>query len=142
MDTLHPTHRPVDLDPTTARTLRDAAIYLRRHGWTQGQLFTALNVPTPAACAIGAVRIVVCGAADGIYIDDQAAQVGAALRAFASYLDDAYYAWGHNDAGELACPDDVVGDWNDDDDRTADQVITALDDAADFWDRRHPGGAR
>jgi hypothetical protein len=96
--------------------------------------------PTPAACAIGAIRMAVCGTPATTYLDGQAIQVSRALRSLAGHLDIIYgHYWGADEAGQTADPDRVVADWNDEPDRTAVQVITALNDAADTWDRTHGG---
>ena len=46
----------------TARTLRDAALYLTRHGWVQGAQYDQTAVCfTPAACLVGAIGMVCYG---------------------------------------------------------------------------------
>jgi hypothetical protein len=92
---------------------------------------------TPAACAYGAIKMAACGGPMAYYTDDQAGDVNRALRVLAGYLDTVFYAWGVNQFGEAAEPLDVVTEWNDDTDRTAIDVITALNDAADDWDNTH-----
>jgi len=143
---MNPTHTmpsaPDVGDPTPADILRCAALYLIRHGWHQGDMFTNPLQPTPAACAIGAIRMAVCGTPTSLYTGDQARQVGRAITLLAGHLHDT----GRIPDGDHhcpLCPDDqeIIGDWNDEDDRTAAEVITALTDAADDWDHTH-GGAR
>src|SRR2546423_3321258 len=47
---------------TPAVTLRDAALYLDRHGWIQGAYYDATAVVfTPAACMVGAIGMVCYG---------------------------------------------------------------------------------
>ena len=83
-----------------------------------------------------------CGEPYNSYDSNSATQVQAAVRTLAGYLDAVHCCWADNAFGEPESADDVVGDWNDDADRTADEVIDILRDAADDWDSRHPGGAR
>jgi hypothetical protein len=49
--------------------------------------------------------------------------------------------YNHNCPSDDYALDHVVTDWNDEPERTADQVIAGLRAAADDWDRTH-GGAR
>ena len=61
-----------------------------------------------------------------------------AMRVFAAFLD-LEYTGNAYDTSAI----DVIGDWNDHDGRTLDEVIETLTDAADDWARAHPaGGAR
>jgi hypothetical protein len=136
---MNPTHTTPtdDVDVTPADLLRGAATYLARHGWTQAEMFDDPTNPTPAACAYGAIKMATCGGPLADYTDEQAADANRALRILAGYLDTVFYVWGVNCYGELAEPFDVVTDWNDDADRTALDVIAALNAAADEWDRLH-----
>src|SRR5688572_3940603 len=105
MHTIQP--QPVEADPSPAQTLRDAAVYLARCGWTQGEMFDNPERPTPAACVFGAIRMAVCGGPLETYTDGQAAQVGFAVRVFARHLDTVYWA-GLDSLHEDTFPDDVV----------------------------------
>jgi hypothetical protein len=78
-----------------------------------------------------------CGAALADYTAEQAADANRALHVLAGHLDTVFYLWGINSYGELAEPFDVVTEWNDDADRTAGDVITALNNAADEWEHTH-----
>ncbi len=153
------THNPTTLDPHTADTdpamtpaalLRGAALYLTRHGWTQHQLYDMVadtDGPFPPACASGAITTAAHGRclASGICTlddhDDDPNTVAAllAMRVFADWLDGGYTA----SEGFPASSIDVIGDWNDYDGRTLDEVVECLTDAADDYDRTHAaGGAR
>ena len=146
------THRPPTLDHDTGITpadlLRGAALYLTRHGWTQGQFFDLLadtDGPFPPACSSGAIITAACGRclSDSVFADDQDdPDITAALRAmraFADYLNGGYIPLDEYPVSAI----DIIGDWNDHDGRTLTEVIEALTDAADDWDRtHHTGGAR
>lgn len=131
------THKPpTDVQVTPADLLRMAALYIQRHGWTQGVFFTSAFVdpaPFPPACAAGAI----CTATVGQPTAPADLRPGTrpvayqALAFFADYLND----FGH----PTTRPDAVnsIGDWNDETGRTMTEVITALHDAADEWDRLH-----
>src|SRR5262245_30238746 len=66
---MQPTQNPKTFSPATkvdaddvALTLRDAASYLRRHGWIQGTYYdTSTDAGTPAACTVGAIGMVCYG---------------------------------------------------------------------------------
>jgi hypothetical protein len=141
---MHPTHHP-PIHRTDASApaliLRDAAWYLTRHGWTQGLMYTDPARPTPAACAVGAIKMAVCGDPLADLTGDHADDYEAALEAFAGHLDRVFYVWGVTDLGDPAAPADVIADWNDHRDRTADQVIAALRAAADACDETHGGAS-
>ena len=149
------THQSPTLDDepgmTPADLLRGAAVYLKRHGWTKGQFFEQLadtDGPFVPACASGAIMTVAHGQCvpNGIIrydetTDPNAAAAARAMRVFANWLDSDYIS----DSVEVLPVSylDVIGDWNDDKGRTLDEVVQALTDAADDWDRAHPtGGAR
>jgi hypothetical protein len=147
------THNPPTLDDdptmTPAALLRGAALYLQRHGWTQGQFFELLadtDGPLPPACTSGAINICVIGrpalAADVSDTDpDESAAAITAMRVFAAYLDPDYTFHDLTCLGPSAI--DVIGDWNDDKGRTLDDVVQALNEAANDWETAHPtGGAR
>jgi hypothetical protein len=140
---MHPTHtRTADVDLTPAVILRCASKYLQRHGWHQGDMFANAGRPKPAACALGAIRMAVCGGPDTNYTQDEADLMNAAVRAFAGLL----IAWAEPDPDEVRTddPSDVVADWNDDAGRHPSHVIAALVDAANRWDQLHTpdGGDR
>ena len=68
---MHPTQNPVStaVTPTVADTLRRAALYLIRHGWTQDNTYTDEMTPVilrttatfPAADVLGALVLAVTG---------------------------------------------------------------------------------
>jgi hypothetical protein len=146
------THQPPTLDhqPGTspADLLRGAALYLTRHGWTQGQFFDLLadtDGPFMPACASGAIITAASGRClpNGLLTDDDqhpdALAAMRAMRVFADWIDGGYVPVDGFPASSI----DVIGDWNDHDGRTLTEVIEALTDAADDWDRtHHTGGAR
>jgi hypothetical protein len=136
---MHPTHTPpADVDLTPADILRCAAKYLLLHGWHQGDMYAHASQPTPPACALGAIRMAVCGGPDTSYTHDEADLMNTAVCAFAGLLID----WIEPDPDEYRIDDpyDVVADWNDERERRADQVTAALHDAANRWEQRHPNG--
>jgi len=146
---MHPTHTRPDIDAdelTPADILRCAALYLSQRGWHQGDMFADATQPFPAACPQGAIRMAACGSPTTAYTIDTARRVDQAVAVLAgwlawTYLDDyrpELTAIHHGDQITLS---EVVGDWNDDQDRTATDVIAALSGAADDWDRIH-GGVR
>ncbi len=145
---MNPTHTPpVDVESTPADILRGAARYLRLHGWTQGSLYadappvTAAPVIGPAACAQGAIGM----AAFGRRIQDADENCAEwrdyqrASNALADHLELAGATRWNHDGDPIS-----VGDWNDAAGRTAEEVIAALNAAAEEWERQHtpPGGER
>jgi hypothetical protein len=135
---MHPTQKPAaELDVSPAEVLRGAALYLARHGWHQGGFYDVTSDEVfPPACAAGAIRVAVCGEPVSDLVDQgdrrpQAQDVIMAQRVLAAYLDHEFLPW---EASSL----DIVGDWNDEDGRTTEQVIAALNAAADEWDLFHP----
>jgi hypothetical protein len=134
--------------------LRGAAIYLGAHGWTQHQFFdllAATDGPFPPACTSGAIMTAAHGycpasgiAANGMATidagDDPASDAAIrALRVFAAWLDLEYSPNGCYDTSAI----DIIGDWNDYDGRSLDEVIETLMDAANDWETtHHTGGAR
>lgn len=141
---MNPTQNSTEVtEVTPAITLRHAALYLQRYGWTQGDYYRdhwdEHGTPGlfPAACALGAIAAAVYGEAIASPEDEMLPEF--------DYVDDARHA-----LGQYICPDvydydpsiESVGDWNDDPSRTADEVISTLNDAADYWDCLHPGRAR
>jgi hypothetical protein len=136
---------PDSADPalTPPLLLRCAALYLTAYGRTTGEFFDLLaDQPFPPACAGGAINIAAHGrpilcSHDGA--DDAVTDAAiTAMRVFAASLDPDYAA---GDTSVSAI--DIIGGFNDDPHTTTPDVIRALTDAADDWDRTHPttGGA-
>lgn len=127
-----------------AVTLRAAAEYLVRHGWFQGDMFADPEQPTPPACALGAIRMVVFGTpaitAESL-TDERIEAYDQAARQLADHL--ALFRHVGIDPVELETEDAtaIVGDWNDAPDRNVAHVLAALHGAADDWDRTHPAHA-
>jgi hypothetical protein len=132
---------PGDLYGTPADTLRCAAIYLSSYGWIQGDRFGRPDGHLfPPASADGAIRAVVYGYPNkdaelegklGWYVD-RATAVLADWLGLNDPLDaDTLLVW-------LDRATDAVADWNDDLERRPDDVVRALQDAADDYDRSHP----
>lgn len=139
------THNPPTTAPVTpADLLRMAALYLRRHGWHQGTYYApTTNSPTPPACAAGAIGIACAGhrvehfsQLDG----DTLANYLTAIRALVDHLDDIAPIFHIDEDGYLLDEHTSPYSWNDDPARTAEQVTTALQAAADQWDRLHTQG--
>ncbi|MEV0396917.1 DUF6197 family protein [Polymorphospora rubra] len=137
------THQPPTTgDITPADLLRNAAVYLERHGWQQGFLLgLGFDTPYPPACALGAIRMAATGNADDVITttipaDDYTACL-LAQAILANHLEPDY---DHTNDIEADLNFEVISDWNDDTERTANDVTTALRDAADTWDRQHPAG--
>jgi hypothetical protein len=120
-----------------AHLLRSTADYLQVHGWHQGDLYD-LSVADahPPACVLGGIyhaavdirergcKGVCCPSPD----------VPATFRALASYLVDT----GRVERNQYPLPgneDGVIGNWNDELDRTVTDILTALREAADRWER-------
>jgi hypothetical protein len=123
---MQPTHTPIA--PTSATstipaTLRDAASYLRRHGWIQGAYYDCDVAPTPAACTVGAIAMVCYGSpvqAPALMFEHPGfAQFDAAV----SYLD-----------GTLRdeCDQESVYTWNDDRARTVGDILHMLSEVAEL----------
>lgn len=111
-------------EESPARTLRDAARYLERHGWIQGEYYDATSgVFTPAACMVGAVGMVCYGgpvdAPAQMFDAPGFVEFEAALQYLDGYLIDEYGL--------------VSYEFNDTKGRTAVQVTDALRDAAADW---------
>ncbi|NES13273.1 MULTISPECIES: hypothetical protein [Micromonospora] len=141
------THNPPTTAPVTpADLLRMAALYLRRHGWHQGTYYNNLfptDFPTPPACAVGAIGMACAGhRADHFYTLDIDTQITfrQTVGVFTTYLDDHEPICAIDDDGFLIDEHTSPYSWNDDPARTAEQVITALESAADEWDRLHMQG--
>lgn len=139
-----------DLTGTPADTLRVAANYLADYGWCQGDLYADLTISCPPADIPGAIRAVVYGYPnDAPVLDGRLGwHVDIALGTLADHLD--HLNTGHPDDGlallgwlDYACH--AVTAWNDEPDRTLDQVLAAMHAAADRYDHtptRRGGGAR
>jgi hypothetical protein len=136
---------PPSADPalTPGLLLRCAATYLHTHGRTTGEFFDLLaDQPFPPACAAGAINIAAHGRP--ILCSDDGAEDAVtdaaitAMRFFAAHLD-CDYATGDLSVSAI----DIIGGFNDHPDTTDTDVVQALNEAADDWDRLHPaGGAR
>jgi hypothetical protein len=125
------THNPpTDVQVTPADLLRFAALYLRRHGWTQGDYYTVVfDALTPRCCVSGAIGIATYRTVvDVPFITDrpERSEYYAAMRALVDYLD-------------LEAISDVFR-WNDTTGRTLTEVVDALNAAADRWDALHTQG--
>ncbi|WP_432049536.1 DUF6197 family protein [Verrucosispora sp. NA02020] len=131
---------------TPADLLRMAALYLRRHGWHQGTYYLTTapaGCPTPPACAVGAIGMAVAGhRVDHFYSLDFGTQVAfrTAVGVFTTHLDDYEPICAVDDDGFLIDEHTSPYSWNDDPGRTAEQVITALESAANDWDSLHSDG--
>ncbi|MFI6332225.1 hypothetical protein ACIBBG_28435 [Micromonospora chersina] len=139
------THKPPTLAPVTpGDLLRMAALYLRRHGWHQGTYYnTTTDTPTPPACAAGAIGIACAGHRVEHFAQldpDALADYLATLATFVDYLDAFHPLFLVDEDGFVIDEHISPYSWNDDPARTAEQVITALDAAADEWDRLHTQG--
>ncbi|MEV6375468.1 DUF6197 family protein [Micromonospora musae] len=138
------THNPpTTVQVTTADLLRMAALYLRRHGWHQGSYYATPDIPTPPACAVGAIGMAASGRhTDHFYGLDFDTQVDfrQAVGVLTVYLDDQEPICAVDEDGFLIDEHTSPYSWNDDPARTADEVITALEKAADEWDRLHTQG--
>jgi hypothetical protein len=125
---MQPTHTPVaPVSATTiARTLRNAATYLRRHGWIQGAYYDqTASVFTPAACTVGAIAMVCYGGPVDAPAEHLDTPEGVEYEAAVSYLD-RYLTVRHHDGG-------VYG-FNDAKGRDLDRVLFELESAADTWE--------
>jgi hypothetical protein len=132
---MHPTQKPADRsDLSPADVLRYAALYVQRHGFHQGDMFADYVSPTPAACAQGAVKMAICGNPHATYTRHDAVLFDETMTVLAGHLDPDLDSWGLDIFGEPAEPHLVVADWNDEDGRTVDQLVTALTGAADEYD--------
>ena len=140
------THKPtttpadaVDAAVTPADVLRGAARYLQLHGWTQGTYYADQpDDHTPPACAMGALGMAAFGQRfpAPAYERPEWADYKRAEDVLMAHL-----GCGYPPVSDDDYPEPGVGDWNDQPDRTAEQVITALNAAADEWDRTHAAEA-
>jgi len=133
------THNPPAVtiaEPSPANILRAAVDYLQLYGWRKGGFF-ATTVTDPVAFAPACVAGAICTVAVGRMVEPCDLPWGRdgyaahrALTYFCGYLHD----------GVDVCVADLIGDWNDENGRTVNDVILTLTDAADEWDRLHPVG--
>lgn len=144
---MNPTHTMPEVDPTPADILRCAALYLTRHGWHQGDMYTDPGQLAPAACALGAIHMVVCGHTGTDYTDDQLDIYDRAVAILADHIDALIWEidtitspWISDGYDEPFSPTAIVAGWNDDARRTVHDVRAALADTAAEWDRLHPTG--
>jgi hypothetical protein len=144
------TPAPVDTERTPAGVLRDAADYIEAHGWHQGSLYdwlTDADVTLPPACAAGALYHVGWGydrPTDWVEesLHPRRTVTFAAFRLLAGYLVDTGATTVPLPHAEiLAAYEEVIGGWNDHDDRTITEVTQTLRGAADEWDRIHGGAS-
>ncbi|GGM27718.1 hypothetical protein ACFFX1_11855 [Dactylosporangium sucinum] len=125
---------------TPSDCLRGAALYLQRHGWHQGRFFATEDI-FPAASADGALIMAVYGhrvdvfdVANAPLLDGEAYHLWlAALDAVEDHLG---LRRAFIPAQHIIAPGDLLFAWQDDPTRTRDDVITALNDAADDWDQQ------
>ncbi|RQX07879.1 DUF6197 family protein [Micromonospora arida] len=135
---------PTTAEVTPADLLRMAALYLRRHGWHQGTYYAKNpDTLTPPACAAGAIGIACAGHTVEHFSQldpDTLADYLGTLGAFVDYLDTTAPVFLIDEGGYLLDEHTSPYSWNDDPARTAEQVITALEAAADEWDSLHITG--
>lgn len=138
------THQPsITGTVTPADLLRCAALYLRRHGWTQGTYYATGDTLTPPACVAGAIGIACAGHTVEHFTQLNSGTLAdylATLAAFVDHLDTAYPLFLIDEDGYLIDEHTSPYSWNDDPTRTADEVVTALEDAADEWNHLHTDG--
>jgi hypothetical protein len=129
---MQPTHVQVtDTTVTPARTLRTAGLYLSEYGWVQGSYYDqAASVFTPAACMVGAIAMVCYGgpveAPAQHFNAPEFGDFEAALAFLDRYL-----------VGTTARAVECAYAYNDAPGRSREQVIKALDAAADAWELLH-----
>jgi hypothetical protein len=137
---------PTTVTITPAVVLRGAARYLQLHGWTQHNYYAdecdtyhlppnvTYSTQTPPACVMGALAI----AAYGRRLPTNACkQPEWADYKHAEDVLLAHLGRLYPPASDEDFPEPGLGDWNDQPDRTAAQVITALNSAADHWEHTH-----
>jgi hypothetical protein len=136
------------IDLTPADILRGAALYLQRHGWTQGEYIAyrpTTDDPFPPACAHGAIAVAAYGHATDDPYNDLDGNDAAGRRLFGRAVDffDDHIVRTTVDLDTIDPDDDGFNAvrWNDSSGRTDAEVIAALHVAADEWDHTH-GGAR
>jgi hypothetical protein len=127
--------QPPDAAVTPAVVLRGAARYLQLHGWTQGTYYADQpDNPTPPACAMGALAMAAFGQRlpQSPFTKPEWADYKRAEDVLLDHLGRL-----HPPTSDDDYPEPGLGDWNDQPDRTPDQVIAALTAAAGQWDYRH-----
>jgi hypothetical protein len=132
------------------QVLRTAADYLETNGWSQREFFAWGDGDHPAACALGAIQIAVTGQPVDVFagLCDHAdlVAVQAAAASVVKHLHHVYNAaqftsiWDPHTATWLECadPTHTLTVWNDRDGRTANEVITALREAANQHEKTAP----
>ena len=142
---MHPTHNTPEVELTPADVLRHAALYLTRHGWTQRTYYGGTEV-TPPTCALGAIAMAVYGGpvAEPFSTDLPGwADYLNAADAFSDYLHLAGLMPGrHDSADDDGANDCDVDGWNDLATTTKQDVIDAMNAAAQQWETEHTGGTR
>jgi hypothetical protein len=144
---MNPTQTVDLVEVTPADTLRGAAVYLRRYGWRQGDMFD-LSVPEvafPPACGLGGIRMALTGDAEigaDSWPTETVADFDQAVMALADYL---FAFYDQPDptvvsVADMSWPEQIVADWNDDPARNVAQVMAALYSAADHWSYHHRKG--
>lgn len=139
---MNPTHDTDSEVPDPAATLRGARIYLQRYGWRQDFMVVRANPadPFPAACVMAAIGYAACGTRvpplwlcpiDTPGYDNYRR----AINALADWLCESGAIGTHACDIDSCQPDDIVTDWNDTPEQTLDDVLYALTDAADVYDR-------
>jgi hypothetical protein len=125
-----------------SKTLRDASAYLLAHGWFQGDMFNDPDQPTPAACALGAVRMATLGTpaitAESLRLPfvQWVVQQAWAIGVLADYVNRTQLAEDLDQVVNVD-PEQVVIGWNDHPTRNLAHVLAAMQGAADEWDRIH-----
>lgn len=110
-------------DVEAARILREAADYIREHGWCQD----SLSSPSGRVCAIGAIKSVTMpDIRDGWADDARHTTVVFGRFVYRRYNDVDWSGFGH------------VPDWNDTPGRTKEEVISALNDCAAWLEAGRP----
>lgn len=137
------TQNPPTAEVSPAVILRGAALYISRHGWSQGTYYadntapdgmSVQSNPTPPACAMGAIAIAAFGRRlpEDSFLLPEWVDYKNAEDALLAHLDLLYPPTGDDDF-----PHPEIGEWNDQPDRTAEQVIDTLTAAANEWDNAH-----
>lgn len=127
--------------PPVATILRDAAGYLRRHGWCQGGRFSCRSTNVhPPACANGAIDAVVTGGMAEPETPGQVWWSNSAIWWLATALwESGFTHHGIPSYANQASSWNIVAAWNDRYGRTVSDVIAALERAATYWELIHGG---
>lgn len=132
--------QPAGVDPTPADTLRRAAYYLQRHGWTRGAYYATTNTDTPPACVTGALAVAAYGYphpdpyTDTFHPDSPDAD---RWHAFVTAEYQLSHHLGLKPADRDSLEPETLYGWNDDPTRTGHEVIATLHAAAN----QYTGGA-